>query len=483
MHCHKNELSVVYWNANGIDTKIHELYTFLQDNFVDIACETFLKSNSNLHSHPEFKVYRIDREDTRRKGGVMIIIRKNIVHQLIPHSNCKIIENIGIDINTANRKIHFISCYLPGGTSNEQIRIHLKNDLRLITADQGRNRNCKFYALGDFNCKHRYWGCQRANTGGSILYNEFNVNNFNIIYPFDHTYYPTDVRRQSSTLDIGLTNCALPHTDLETHCLGSDHNAILFKIYLNENMQLRQLTSRPSYKDANWRLYRSIINSYLADADVNLDSVHSTNQIDDNVQLITTAIQEAQKQSVPMVSSSKYSLTLTPEITAMMSNRTTLERRYQRTRVTATRRILKIQINHFSTLIRHAIQELQNQNWAHFLESMPENDNYRKLWQTTKFLRNKCKKLPPLKTDYQILTTPSEKAEALASHFASVHQNPHENSDIAFEHQLEISVNDILNTTTPSNSIWYPALNEIEINVRSLKNTKTLVQTGSTIRY
>lgn len=79
----KNLINVLYWNANGIRNKIHELYDYMSNNHIHITClcETFLKHKDKLPSHPDFTVHRWDRED-RPKGGVAIIIRRNIAHNI-----------------------------------------------------------------------------------------------------------------------------------------------------------------------------------------------------------------------------------------------------------------------------------------------------------------------------------------------------------------------------------------------------------------
>ena len=58
------QLKLLTWNANDIKNKIFELYDLINNN-IQIACinETFLKSNINLHSHPNYHCYRFDTED------------------------------------------------------------------------------------------------------------------------------------------------------------------------------------------------------------------------------------------------------------------------------------------------------------------------------------------------------------------------------------------------------------------------------------
>jgi exonuclease III len=155
-------VKIINWNASGIRNKINEFYHYLITNHIDIACvcETFLKSNMQLEAHPNFTTYRFDRED-RPKGGVLIIIRNRIKHALLPSLDTKLLECIGIQIElNDNSKLQIFSIYLPGGAKNCEINNHFKNDLRKIT-----RRHTSFFAMGDFNCKHRFWNCDRANHG------------------------------------------------------------------------------------------------------------------------------------------------------------------------------------------------------------------------------------------------------------------------------------------------------------------------------
>lgn len=75
--------------------------------------ETWLKSDIPL-SHPDFCVYRNDRE-VRRGGGVAIIVRNCVSHLTVPIVNTKLIENIGIKIRTDYGDLSIYSCYFPGG--------------------------------------------------------------------------------------------------------------------------------------------------------------------------------------------------------------------------------------------------------------------------------------------------------------------------------------------------------------------------------
>jgi hypothetical protein len=49
MNLHE-KIKVLHWNACGIRNKIDELFLYLTENHIDVACicETFLKFNMNL---------------------------------------------------------------------------------------------------------------------------------------------------------------------------------------------------------------------------------------------------------------------------------------------------------------------------------------------------------------------------------------------------------------------------------------------------
>ena len=182
-----NKIKILTWNAHGISNKIIELYDYMTNQNIQVACinETFLKSHINLHCHPNYQCHRFDRTD-RLKGGVAILVDRNIIHTLLPALNTQLLETIGIEITSVkNTKIRIIAAYLPGGSSNTLINQHLINDIRLLMQCQ-----VSYFIVGDLNTKHRFWNCARANRAGTLLYNEFCLKNFLILFPATPTHIP-----------------------------------------------------------------------------------------------------------------------------------------------------------------------------------------------------------------------------------------------------------------------------------------------------
>lgn len=440
--------------------------------FVDVACicETFLKPNINLHTHPEFTTYRCDREE-RQKGGVMIIVRRNIPHKILPIIKCDLIENLRIEISSNNNKFEIVSCYVPGGAAPSDITSHFRNDIRHITRHQSRSRR-QFFAMGDFNAKHRHWGCSRANRSGTLLFNEMNDGNFTINYPHEHTYHPTDTQRQSSTPDLLLTNSHLYLTELTTHPLGSDHNGVLFEANLENDLNLLSPYARPSFKDADWKTYRSVVNERLTSADVNVNHVTCPEQIDTMVETLTSTIHLAQERSVPMVVPDKYALVLPREIEEMIKVRNMVQRQSQRATSTIRKSQLKSLANLMSRQIHSSINDIRNENWSHKLRGIPTDDNHKKLWQVTKFLKNRCKKLPVLRQGANNLVTPQEKADALARQFSTAHSNPLCDDNPTHTRTINAATRRIMELPIDNTGIDTPTVSEIERYIKKLKNSK-----------
>lgn len=205
MIVHKSKQNILIWNARSISNKLIELYSYLEDNFIDICCisETHLKPNIRLHSHPDYLIHRFDRIETTM-GGVLIIIRRELKHELLPIVPTNLIENISIEVALNQRKIIFYYCYLPGGLRSDVINQHYADDLDKIT-----RTHRSFFALGDFNSKHRSWNCPNNNRAGNILSDYTNNGQCFVLHSDSQTHFPSNSNNQPSTIDLNLDKWSL----------------------------------------------------------------------------------------------------------------------------------------------------------------------------------------------------------------------------------------------------------------------------------
>uniref|UniRef100_A0A182HYD2 Endonuclease/exonuclease/phosphatase domain-containing protein n=1 Tax=Anopheles arabiensis TaxID=7173 RepID=A0A182HYD2_ANOAR len=132
-------LKVANWNANSILKKKLDLTNFLQKHIIDII---------------------LDRTEGQ-KGGVAIFIKNSIKHRIMKSLNFKVIEGIGINVETSSGNISFISAYHPGANKNMKA---FANDVVTLT-----KLNSSYFICGDINARHRLWNCANSNEAGKVL--------------------------------------------------------------------------------------------------------------------------------------------------------------------------------------------------------------------------------------------------------------------------------------------------------------------------
>ena len=151
-------MNIVFWNCQGLRPKQTELQNYLLENQIDIPAlnETFLK--------PKFKfqllgydIYKNDRL-VGTKGGVGIIANqewKNEHFNVITDN-----EALAIEIELQNGdKVILATIYCPNGNPS----------LRLFRMINALSKQVIF--LGDFNSKHKQFGCVKPNKSGQTLLN------------------------------------------------------------------------------------------------------------------------------------------------------------------------------------------------------------------------------------------------------------------------------------------------------------------------
>lgn len=317
-------LTISYWNANGIHSKSHDFFRFLINNSIDVSliCETFLKPNIKL-SHPDYKIYRLDRTG-RRKGGVAIIVHSTIAHSLLPSFDLQIVEAIGLEITTSTGPISLISAYNPGSNRDNNLFIQ---DIQKLT--QIRN---SFFICGDLNARHRLWNCIRANTAGNLLFNELQSGTFVVHHPPLSTYIPSDPNRRPSTLDLVVTNGMHTISKLQTvQDLTSDHVPIRFEID-SSTVNLAHPRSIPDYSRADWRGFKSFLDENIDLQQLDLSTVTETFQIDNHIDFFTTIMHQAHDRFIPLTVPDRYKLILPDDILLLIRLRNSRRRQWQRNR-------------------------------------------------------------------------------------------------------------------------------------------------------
>lgn len=463
---HNEALNICIWNAHSINNKIQETFTYLKHLNVHVALitETWLKVGTSLFD-PEYKIYNLNRK-SGTKGGVAILVKRNIQHCLLPSFHTQIIEAIGIDVFTSRGKIKLIAAYFKGGTTNSFLN-KFKADIEYLTSF-----NSNFIIGGDLNAKHPHWNCFKNNRAGSVLYNSMLASKFIVKFPNSPTHYNHN-SKYGSTLDIALTNCPQFLGNLKSvQDLSSDHLPVHFQ--LNSNPQNYNVNCRLNYSAANWKLYKTILNCNLnLSSDSKIRNIQSYNDIDEQISYLNNIILTAKDKCVPFFRPTSNNIEFQiPEPTKMLIRlRNTRRRQFQRTRDP----FLKTIVNELHKRISAEFQILKNNRWTKLLENIENDRNTNKMWAISKNLRLRSRQIPPLNSgiNNRTLLTNKEKCESLARRFAGIHNDC---GTSLFSQQIISEVDNFLTLHTallPPDNLTMTTPREIKEILRSIRPSKS----------
>ena len=157
-------MSIVFWNCQGLRRKRKELQNYLLENQIDTLAlnETFLEPKFKFHL-PGYDIHKNDRS-VGTKGGLAILVKKDIiVNQEWKNEHFNVTTNseaLAIEIELQNGdKVILATIYCPNG--NPSLRL-----FRMINALSNQ-----VIFLGEFNSKHKQFGCVKPNKSGQTLFN------------------------------------------------------------------------------------------------------------------------------------------------------------------------------------------------------------------------------------------------------------------------------------------------------------------------
>ena len=202
-------MNIVFWNCQGLRPKRKELQNYLLENQIDILAqnETFLKPKFKFH-FLGYDIYKNDRL-VGTKGGVAILVKKGIiVNQEWKNEHFNVItdnEALAVEIELQNGdKVILVTIYCPNGNPN----------LRLFRMINVLLKQVIF--LGDFNSKHKQFGCVKPNKSGQTLLNmakDLKLFYVNQLEPNRHTR-EDPVHGTSDILDMAFITPGLSSRDI-----------------------------------------------------------------------------------------------------------------------------------------------------------------------------------------------------------------------------------------------------------------------------
>ena len=369
---------------------------------------------------------------------------------------------MSIEFYSSNEKFVISTIYFPG-SNNPNVLADFKNDIRTLSSLHDNH-----LITGDFNCRHSFWGCQRSNAAGRILYDEMCNNQFLIFHPNEPTHYP-DNGRTPSVLDFFLIKGSFHPDEINVHnTLHSDHLPVICD--LSSTLEhYSSLNMTRDYEHADWNLFAALVRRELSYHSI---LITARSDIDNAIQFLSDAILLAFNQSVPLKQKSFNSLTISQEVKDLISQRNIIRRRLQRSRNELERSYLRSMRNDLQTRIDHAMSGLRNDRFNQSLHRINDSKSSpnKKLFQICKFFKNGSRRLPFLRQGNQRLVTDDERCEALANHFESVHQYNH--SESTTSRLVKRSIETIQGASIDNTQVPTITLDDVRSTTRTLNSFK-----------
>ncbi|KAJ8972049.1 hypothetical protein NQ317_001519 [Molorchus minor] len=254
--------------------------------------------------------------------------------------------------------------------------------------------------IGDLNARHTAWRNRGNNRNGRVLLEYALEENLAILTPDSPTHYPRNNTTPSYIDLIVNKNVTQDIAPISRQELNSDHNLIQFQI---GDVPLNQTRRKIyNYKQANWNLYRAIINNRLKLP----TNIETPQDIDAAIQDLTGLITLARNQSTESV----------------WQRPREIKRRWQRHRRAVDRdRLTKIEAT-----IRTQIKAHKDATWTNKIESLSTDNN--SLWKFTKLLRRPFAPIPTLRTGNNNVMGDEGKSNVMADNLQRVTETRPDNT-------------------------------------------------------
>ena len=402
-------MNIVFWNCQGLRPKRKELQNYLLENQIDILAlnETFLKPKFKFHL-PGYDIYKNDRL-IGTKGGVAILVKKGIiVNQDWKNEHFNVItdnEALAIEIELQNGdKVILATIYCPNG--NPSLR-----QFRMINA-----LSKQVIFLGDFNSKHKQFGCVKPNKSGQTLVNiakDLKLFYVNQLEPNRHTR-EDPVHGTSDILDMAFITPGLSSRDIsfsvaDDH-MGSDH----FRIQISLDKPLKRNTplTEPRYQFD--KTNDDLLHNTLKDSLTNIDTnITTQDELEELAVILCDKLMKAVDTSTPKVySRNDPKFPISQAILDLIKEKRRLRQLYNNTQDSN----IKSTINKLQKEIRTNINQESTISWEKFCNSISLESDPKKSWhKITNFLKPKGpRSYPTLKLGNKTAKTNPEKAQLFA---------------------------------------------------------------------
>ena len=425
-------VSIMAFNANGIDGQIDELEMVLHERNIDILLlnETHLKTKDKFRLK-NYHIYRNDRKDGPL-GGTAICVKKQIGHRVASIPKLQFIEISGILLPTSNNKEIFI-----GAIYKSPSKLLTTHDLDIITSISD-----KFILAGDFNSKHVSWGCLAQNPSGSRLHSYCALHSIEVSSPVEPTFYRSNSSGNfKDILDIVLSKNVnvSPNITVLNEVLDSDHLPIQFQL---SSKFIYTPPFRTTSTSTDWNEFSKLTNEMISPK----LTIQNTDEIETAIQNFQASI----KTAIRIASTSKKQNAYTPNTHTDETLKDLLnhKRKFLKLYRQFGSPCYKTLYNQYTHLVKNRLRELKDEAWD---ESLSQSVKDRvPPWQLLH--RIKASRAPQKTTalcdGQKYVYHPLDKARVLASALED-RFTPHHLASPDHEYQVNLRVETILSSNFP----------------------------------
>ena len=455
-------MNIVFWNCQGLRPKRKELQNYLLENQIDILAlnETFLKPKFKFHL-PGYDIYRNDRL-AGTKGGVAILVKKGIiVNQEWKNDHFNVItdnDSLAVEIELQNGdKVILATIYCPNG--NPSLRL-----FRMINALSNQ-----VIFLGDFNSKHKQFGCVKPNKSSQTLLSiakDLKLFYVNQLEPNRHTC-EDPVHGTSDILDMAFITPGLSSRDISFSVaddqMGSDHFPI--QISLDKPLKRNTPLTEPRYRFD--KTNDDLLHNTLKDSLTNIDTdITTQDELEGLAVTLCDKLMKAVDTSTPKVySRNDPKSPISQAILDLIKEKRRLRQLYNNTQDPN----IKSTINRLQKEIRTKINQESTVSWEKFCNSISLESDPKKSWRKiTNFLKPKGpRSYPTLKLGNKTAKTNPEKVQLFAE---SVERNFGIESHLFSKSQF-----DRINKFVEAHSYHFTPLDSLHDNITDTDDDSDLV--------
>ncbi|GFU51629.1 probable RNA-directed DNA polymerase from transposon X-element [Trichonephila clavipes] len=374
-------ISIGFWNANGLRSKIHEVRDFVLEQNLDLFLvqETKLEPGQDplIANHHLYKDDRVIFPRIRTAGGTTIYCKSNFVQSRAALPGIQYMDATAIEIKINNfPPLRVVSAYARFCAEINR-KFPEKDFLKILNS--GNN----LIIAGDLNAAHKTWNNTRSNNFSFRLKRIIqNYPNARIVAPYTPTHINSRSRPgvRDSIIDLAVFKNIPFNYDIRViDDLCSDHLPVILTLYTNsDTMKI------PAQLSTNWENFRFLLKNKPLPIPAPPSNEHldvAIGRLGENISEALVAASKPKFKTAP--------IKLPPDIRSKIRHRNRVRRFWQRSRDPALKNELRTITNEIASDIRH----LSRARWEKTFEELSSETGT--LWRRTSFLKKPFHYIPP----------------------------------------------------------------------------------------